>query len=96
MEENPALAPRLKTVYNVIGNGGRDMKLGLDFPPALEREIRCELRRGMFQTAIFLTIRQLKDTYDLSLKNYRQSYSLAREILVGKFPDIFPRMRLLH
>ncbi|HQM53081.1 MAG TPA: hypothetical protein PLI86_08195, partial [bacterium] len=51
------------------------MEPRLEFTPELEQEIRNELRRGMFQTAIFLTIRQMRDTYNLSLRNYHRSGS---------------------
>lgn len=70
------------------------MELKLDFTPELEQEIRTELQRGMFQTAIFLTIRQLKSKYNLSLRNYHRTYSVAREILQSRFPEFFPQMRL--
>lgn len=70
------------------------MELKLDFSPELEQEIRGELRRGMFQTAIFLTIRQLRNTYNLSLRNYHRSYAVAQAILEKRFPEYFPQMRL--
>ncbi|MDD5556075.1 MAG: hypothetical protein PHN82_02370 [bacterium] len=70
------------------------MELKLDFPPELEQEIRRELQREMFQTAIFLTIRQLRQDYNLSLKNSRRSYMVAREILRRRFPEFFPQMTL--
>jgi hypothetical protein len=70
------------------------MELKLDFPPDVEQEIRNELRKGMFQTAIFLTIKQLKSKYNLSLKNYHRSYAVAQEILQRRFPEFFPQLRL--
>ena len=70
------------------------MELELEFTPELEQEIRNELRRGMFQTAIFLTIRQMRDTYNLSLRNHHRSYAVARAILQRRFPEFYPQMRL--
>ena len=72
------------------------MDLKLDFTPELEQEIRNELRRGMFQTAIFLTIKHMKSSYNLSLKNYHRSYSVAQAILEKRFPEYFPQLRLFY
>jgi len=72
------------------------MELKLRFPPAARREIRNELRRGMFQTAIFLTIRQMNTAHNLDLRNYRQSYALAQQILHRNFPKFFPQGELFH
>jgi len=72
------------------------MELKLPFSPEIEEEIKAELRRGMFQTAIFLTIKQMKSTYHLSLKNHQRSYAVARAILQRQFPDFFPQMRLFY
>lgn len=71
-----------------------DMEPKLEFTPEFEQEIRNELRRGMFQTAIFLTIRQMRDTYNLSLRNYHRSYAVAQAILQKRFPEYYPQMRL--
>ncbi|MCX6340674.1 MAG: hypothetical protein NTX71_12270 [Candidatus Aureabacteria bacterium] len=72
------------------------MELKLTFSPETEEEIRTELRKGMFQTAIFLTIKQMKSTYHLSLKNHQRSYTVAKAILQKQFPDFFPQMRLFY
>ena len=81
-------------MYTICWRDLWDMEPRLEFSPELEKEIRNELRRGMFQTAIFLTIRQMRDTYNLSLRNYHRSYAVAQAILQKRFPEYYPQMRL--
>ncbi len=72
------------------------MQLQIDFSPEIQQEIREKLENGMLQTAVFLTIKQLKDRYDLSLPDYNcmKVYTIAKSILRKKFPEFFPQMRL--
>ena len=74
------------------------MELKIDFPMEIQKEIRNELQKGMFQTAIFLTIKQLKDSYNLKLRNcnHMKHYTLAKSVLQKKFPEYFPQMRLFQ
>ncbi|MCX6357775.1 MAG: hypothetical protein NT045_07895 [Candidatus Aureabacteria bacterium] len=72
------------------------MELKINFTPSVEREIRKELLKGMFQTATFITIREMKHAYNLTLKNHHKSYATARSILERQFPEFFPQMRLFH
>lgn len=72
------------------------MELKIEFSPEIQQDIRNHLRIGMFQTAVFITIEQLKEQYDLTLPSYNcmKVYALAKSILREQFPEFFPQMRL--
>ena len=76
--------------------GAEGMELTIELDPELRGEIERHLRNGMMQTALYLTIKQLKEQYDLRLPHYNcmRMYALAKAVLRKKFPEFFPQMRL--